>query len=81
MPHSESSCIIIVTVQHPLNLPQIARIYTEKAKTFVRIRGICGKKECEASVSRVVPERLLIIGNRSPLMVSGLAFILKETPE
>jgi len=47
-----------VTVQHLLNLPRIARIYTKKAKKLVKIRGIRGKKEIEAGVSRVVPERL-----------------------
>jgi len=41
-----------------LNLPRIARIYTEKAKKFVKIRVIRGKKESEAGVSRVAPERL-----------------------
>ncbi len=48
----------LVTVQHPLNLPRIAQIYTKKAKKIVKIRVIRGKKEIEAGVSRVVPERL-----------------------
>jgi len=39
-----------VTVQYPLNLP---RIYTEKAKKFVKICGIRGKKESEPGVSTV----------------------------
>jgi len=52
-------CVLVVTVQHLLNLPQIAQIYTEKAKKFVKIRGIRGRKELGAGVSRVIPERLL----------------------
>ncbi len=54
------------TVQHPLNLPRIARIYTKKAKELVIIRAIRGKKEIEAGVSKVVPERLQCNEQGSP---------------
>jgi len=47
-----------VTVQHSLNLPRITRSYTKKANKLVEIRVIRGKKEIEAGVSRVAPERL-----------------------
>ena len=57
---------LFVTVQHILYLPRIARIYTEKAKKSVKIRVIRGRKELEAGVSRVIPERLRLFQRNKP---------------